>query len=276
MEWNHPAWSLSVEALFYLSFPFIGLRLCQISRRSLVLLMVALWPLTLIAWAVLAGVHPDGLDNWAATGEPPNSLWVMGFKFHPLLHLPQFVFGVALGRLYLTRPSTTAKPSAWVGYRLYLPALLILGVILALSDSIPCLLLHNGVLMPLFGLLIFGFATGNDGFIRLLSTPIILLLGEASYALYILHVPVMAYFRYFLGPPGGWAYREVTVVFYAVLVIGLSVVVFLWFEVPARAAIRRIFAARTPRASLAVADLPGTNGVRMAATPENLPAAAER
>jgi len=36
--WNYPAWSLSVEAFFYLCFPFIQMRIASMSRRAIQLL----------------------------------------------------------------------------------------------------------------------------------------------------------------------------------------------------------------------------------------------
>jgi len=54
-------------------------------------------------------------------------------------------------------------------------------------------------LIPIFGLLIYTLARGHGIIATLLSHPIFLLLGEASYALYILHWPLHAWLIKILG-----------------------------------------------------------------------------
>ena len=48
LSWNAVAWSLSVEALFYLLFPFLLLLLVRRSQPQLFLIAIAFW-LTLLA-----------------------------------------------------------------------------------------------------------------------------------------------------------------------------------------------------------------------------------
>ena len=49
----------------------------------------------------------------------------------------------------------------------------------------------NSALRPLNGLLLIGFALGGGPAARGLSTPVAVYLGKASYAMYILHVPML-------------------------------------------------------------------------------------
>jgi peptidoglycan/LPS O-acetylase OafA/YrhL len=51
-------------------------------------------------------------------------------------------------------------------------------------------LLANGLLVPLFAILIYSLAEGGGLLARLLSLPTLVLLGEANYGIYILQIPV--------------------------------------------------------------------------------------
>ncbi len=147
------------------------------------------------------------------------------WKFFPLLHLPQFIFGMALGRLFLTGPKMRVATSN---------AMLVAGAIgLALvfgaGASLPPWLRSDAVLVLLFSLVIFG---GAGGKVRALTTAPMLLLGEASYAMYILHMPIGWLWNWAIRPFG--LPELASFVGYFCLVIGASVVTYLCIERPAR------------------------------------------
>jgi peptidoglycan/LPS O-acetylase OafA/YrhL len=96
-----------------------------------------------------------------------------------VLRLPEFLIGVIAARESRTR--------AWAA----LPATLAILVALAISSSIPYVLLHHGLLDPLFVVLIVALASGGGLLGRVLSSGPFVALGEASYALYIVHVPLL-------------------------------------------------------------------------------------
>jgi peptidoglycan/LPS O-acetylase OafA/YrhL len=58
--------------------------------------------------------------------------------------------------------------------------------VLAHGDRVPYVFLHDGLLMPLFGLAILGLA-GTNVLSRVFGFLPFVLLGEASYCLYLLH-----------------------------------------------------------------------------------------
>ena len=97
-SWNLPGWSVSVEAFFYFCFP-VAVFLLTPARRpaQLLAVMVALW---LVSVAISCGylvALPDGVSE--ATHDS-SGRWITALKFNPLVRLPEFVFGVCLGRLY--------------------------------------------------------------------------------------------------------------------------------------------------------------------------------
>lgn len=86
---------------------------------------------------------------------------------------------------------------------------------------------------PLFALLILGITCSRNGFTRLLATPAFVFLGEISYSIYILQFPVHELCEKLLAgrlDEGGDLFFGV----YLVLLIGVSVVVYRYFEMPAK------------------------------------------
>jgi peptidoglycan/LPS O-acetylase OafA/YrhL len=84
----------------------------------------------------------------------------------------------------------------------------------------------NTALRPLNALLLVGLALGA----RALSTPLVVYLGKSSYAMYILHVPVLWWIS-------RWSPHMPAVV-YVALVILISAVVYRYFEEPANRYLR--------------------------------------
>ena len=104
-------------------------------------------------------------------------------------------------------------------------------------------LCHGGLLAPLWGLVIVRLADGVGPVARLLGSHPMVRLGEASYALYLVHSPLLGYqrlLRRFLAlrfPELGMAPALQLLLFLAVA-LGLSVLLFRRVEEPARRAIR--------------------------------------
>jgi peptidoglycan/LPS O-acetylase OafA/YrhL len=63
--------------------------------------------------------------------------------------------------------------------------------VLARASAISYPVLHNGLLAPLFALLIVSLAAGAGPLAWCLGTRPAMALGEASYSLYVLHVPLL-------------------------------------------------------------------------------------
>lgn len=191
LTWNYPGWSLSGEAFFYVSFPFIGYWLWKLERRGAMLgALVGLWVLSLAPPLVAVLIPVSGFGDIAAAGgvasggEP----WANLVSYDPLAGLPAFCAGVVLARLYRSVP----PGSRWFGRGDWLgvPALVALLVTLANADRLPLPLVHNGLLLPVYSALIFGLALGGGVVARLLSLSSLVFLGNASYAMYILHFPI--------------------------------------------------------------------------------------
>lgn len=231
LRWNPPAWSLSCELFFYLLFPALVRQVARLGPRGAIVLGAGAWLIGAALPLVYLALAPDGLAAPLITDEAP---WLNAVKLSPLARLPDFVVGVVAGQLFAT--------GRRVGAALGLGALL-LTLLVAGSGAVPSLVLHNGLLAPLFALFIAWLASSAGPLSRALSGRALGLLGESSYALYLLHVPLMmwamALTRTRALPP--------SVALVAVgLAIPLSVVAHLALERPARRWLRRRLGADSP------------------------------
>jgi peptidoglycan/LPS O-acetylase OafA/YrhL len=209
---NPPAWSLSNEMLFYLLFPAIW----GTTRHMSAVSALAITGAIVLSTAVLRGFLFDGDEG--------------GHNFRayfPLLNLPQFMWGMALGYLYLTAPQSRRAYS-----RLFLAGLGLLCSVCLLQSALGWMP-DSATLCVGFGLLIFGAAGMQGGLQKFLSAPFFVILGEASYGIYILHFPVWLWWNHYtkIAYQLGWP-SIIEFALYLLAVISSSVAVFVWIERP--------------------------------------------
>jgi peptidoglycan/LPS O-acetylase OafA/YrhL len=169
---NVPAWSLSVEAFFYLAFPLIIAGIRRLTTRGLGAWLLAMVVVS-VALAAFASVHvdPTHLDD--------DSVAVWLAYYFPPSRLPEFVVGMILGLLAKRRALPAVSWSAAI----------IIAAAAYLSVGIwPSTYGVSAVVVLPFGLLIVAAAqrdvAGIPGFLRH-RLPV--RLGEASYCFYLLH-----------------------------------------------------------------------------------------
>ncbi len=240
LRWNYAAWSLSVEAAFYAVFPAIGLRIARIPPRRMPLVMAGAW-LT----SVVLALGSEALAR--ATGYEDRSaglkLLLEVPKMNPLFRLPELVFGIALARWITHRWRAGAAPIPILAGA---AAAVVAVVVLSFASHFPDVLVHNALLVPAFGLLIASLADASLRGRAPLSSAVARRLGEASYALYVLHVPVLYWFMVlgFGGDARGVRLRHGAA--FLALVIGISLAAFTWIEEPLRRRLRRLGERRAP------------------------------
>ena len=220
VHWNTPAWSLSCEFFFYLCFPLLAFCL---RRRSGMAVTVA---------AAVAVAMPSVLASWHAP-----DYW------KPFSHLADFLLGIAAAGVF-DRISLGGSRRTLRGWWFYVPAVVGGAGIVAFPNLTAGWTTLTIALRPMNLALVVGLGLGGGLPARALSTRLARLLGDSSYSLYILHVPLLWWFSRF------WGHRALAMpAFYAaaylVLVVLASVAVFQFYEGPANRWIRDWVKART-------------------------------
>jgi len=226
--WNTPAWSLSCEAFFYLSFPAIFLFTRRMQRRSL---WAVLLGLTLVSVVVVLAI--DALKaHPLLPGTPFATTWGKFLSFHPATQIIVFFIGVVLGRLYVS------------GSRMRYPGLcLALSIVFLAALS----LLEYGdvrrdlLLVPAFALMIYSLAClPNQMSGKMVGFG--LLLGNASYGIYILQEPLWYLYCSVTGMARwGTTVSPLTLTIFLMLLVGVCVTIYTLFERPIEKAIKTRF-----------------------------------
>lgn len=218
-SWIVQAWTLSVEAFFYCCFPLLLMLLRRVSSRA------TLWSIAAASFLLNLALHTPTLHP----GIP--ATWLTTCIILPLLCLPEFLLGMALGAIFMRKRALTPDTASndWITFAGIVPC---------------CVLISAGVgtfltslaAISLFAWSIYRLADGRGWLTAALSSRIMLLLGGASYSIYLLQSLV----------------RETTKIFFtrlhpgldAVLspffLIGLSCLIFLFYEVPMRDIVRNL------------------------------------
>jgi len=208
--WNYPAWTLSAEAFFYLCFPFV---LPWMSRRDTRTLH---WfAFTLLAICSLGHTIVQGLANVDRTA--------FAWRFLPLavIRLPEFLLGIVLSLLFLRRDSFEHRT-----FRTYVAAIAALILL-----TLPIGQWVSLVIIP-FAILTHDLGFGTSFLARLLSTRVMILLGGASYSIYLLQYPVRCWTRtlFSLRPDTATLGQLLT----PLILVIVSIFVFLCWEEPWR------------------------------------------
>jgi peptidoglycan/LPS O-acetylase OafA/YrhL len=229
--WNTVAWTLSCECMLYLAFPWlIRIPLPQRPVR-LIALLLGLWIVGLIPHTLYVLLNPDhlaaGADRYTAT------YWVRLLKYTPPPYICTFLAGVTLGRLQ-SRLQVTASQR----FVLAAVSLAALGLIFYNAmPHLPYILLHGGLLMPLFAALTLGLS-GPHLLTSLFSIRPLVFLGQSTFCLYLLHFNVLMLLRSLhVADRLHLAVLDPWITYAAV--IALALLVHQYVETPARKAITR-------------------------------------
>jgi peptidoglycan/LPS O-acetylase OafA/YrhL len=223
---NDPGWSLSTEAFFYAAFPVIGVLLWRLRTRG--------------AWAWAAVLYMVG--NAVVLIFAWRHVELATLRYNPASHLYEFLLGILTARLHSIwqqAPSRNARLQRWAPWILAASAGIYLCAV-PWVHALPLQLLTHGFFSPVFCAALVALAAGNARIDKIFSMNWLVLLGEASYALYLIHVPILFMLRSRMEKQGGRLFCA-----YILMCVGLSVLSYLYIERPARRWIQQCWEVRS-------------------------------
>jgi peptidoglycan/LPS O-acetylase OafA/YrhL len=235
--WNTPGWSVSAEAFFYSLFPSLSARLKSRSARQLLgrasfFYLLALVPPLIVVAAESWGGSLLQAKVPAGSGGLDLYTWIVRFAgFSPIARLPEFLIGICVGYwLTSTRPTLSSSGATWA--EVGAVALLTSAWIAMGLNPHSKTWLDSGLLAPFFVLLLVALALGSGMLAKLLSKRPFQVLGDASYAMYILQEPVLIWWAKV--PMMGRLPTSLSVSLYVVTLILVSIACQRYIAEPAR------------------------------------------
>ncbi len=237
-SWNFVCWTLSVEALFYLVFPWVQVWLEGRSTR----LQLA-WIGFMLALCVAINTGSRSLGY--------NALGIYRFIPLPVVHLPEFFTGVGLGNYFLraraerkSRGLKSMVPGG--GLWTYCSAVLSIGLLTLPPNRWTSLVVVG------FALLVYGLAAESTALSRFLSTKLMILGGGISFSIYLMQMPVKSWVNLTLDHFHQDSTNLRLFLNFFILTL-ISLVLFKAVEDPARKLLRSVFARFEERRSAAAA-----------------------
>lgn len=224
--WNAPGWSLSVEAFFYLLFPFIAPPLMRRGFVAACAIGISCVGLTVAATQLIEPTTVNG--SW----------WLLRALSHfatawtPLLRLPEFVLGICAARVWQLRP----LPAQWRAPAATAATVALLAAAMS-TVSAPQGLRGTAAVSAASAVLISALASAPRSW---LGHPAMVRLGNASYSLYLFHATLNAYFlaiaNRLVSP--AWAGSWSAFAVFTVVAVGCALLIHDRVELPARQLLR--------------------------------------
>jgi len=238
--WNTVAWTLSCEAAFYFAFPWLIRLPWPRQPARLIALLLGIWALGLVPHTLYLWLNPDHLP--APADRYSTGVWIRTLKYTPLAYACIFLAGIVLAKLQTGLTLTRRQRALVAG-----ASLIVLAIFFATAVShVPYILMHGGLLVPLFAALTIGLS-GRNIFAAAFAWKPIEWLGQASYALFLLHFNFINLLRHYRVPERlHVAALDPWISYAAALLLAIAAMHFV--EKPARKAIlrRRSPAAQAP------------------------------
>lgn len=215
--WNGPAWSLSAEWFAYLAFPAYAALALRLRTR----------PWVIIALAAMLFIALDAFYRAQFGRVLPRAEDSLGI----LRIIPEFLYGIGL--YYLGQRWTPSTRTSVIG-ALAATATLLLFMQIGADDRI---------IVAAAGPFILSLALLAKARVRtFLSHPVALFAGEASFALYLVHIPILMVWRNaaqaFAGWPGDYRMGIGELAAMLVLTLAFAAAIHVFVERPGRRLLR--------------------------------------
>jgi len=183
---NFPGWSISVEFLFYLIFPWLYNYLYSKGNKSIWIIAVLIW----IGTQIFSNLY---INSPAYKG--PHTESHEFSHYFPLWHINEFLIGNIAGLFFV-------KNRKEKNYDL---AVVVFFIAIILSLIFIPLNFHNGLMAVFFVPVIYLISCNNGIITKVFALKPLEFLGEISYAIYIIHIPVLYIVRSVL-----WDYFQIS------------------------------------------------------------------
>jgi peptidoglycan/LPS O-acetylase OafA/YrhL len=252
------SWSLSTEFFFYVTYVALVLHIVRLKKISSLLITAGIMSAVVFAVLIYAADHRaeisafaalhmnDHFDNWE------HSVFRWFFYYSPYVRVFEFILGCLTAQIYARLADQKVSPRELVfGRYLLIGALLYLsGVALLYSFEpfgpvvaryVELLKLNYGCAVPIAAVIFCVTRYRTSAVAALLSTPLMVVLGDLSYSIYTVHTWTLRIFsRPQMSYQFGVALEAVVRIALAIaLTIILSVATYRLIEVPARAWLRK-------------------------------------
>ena len=182
LSFNSPSWSLAVEMFFYSIFPLAyNLFFKHFSLAQIAIPIIAFYITSQIAAQFL--IHPTWYSGY------PSPSHDLAYYF-PAVHLNEFFIGNLCGVYFLNHMKSRNYDLA---------ILLLLIALIAILNTELNVNIHNGLMAVVFAPLILCISANSGLLTKVSKHKALILLGEISYALYILQQPIHVWVSALMG-----------------------------------------------------------------------------
>ncbi len=227
--WNTVTWTLSCEVMLYLAFPWLMRLHWPRGTGNLLAMVLAFWVVGLIPHSIYILHNPDHLGHMA--DRYSGGYWINVLKYTPLPYVCTFLAGLTLGRLH-EAAKLEVRGRMIVGICGFIAAWF---VAYHLATRLPYIMIHGGLLTPVFAAIILGLA-GPSPLASVFSIRPLVAVGSSTYCLYLLHFNVFVLLHLHHVPERLGVARFDPWISYAFVIL-LAMSVRRWVEHPAQIAI---------------------------------------
>jgi peptidoglycan/LPS O-acetylase OafA/YrhL len=221
---NPPAWSLSVELFFYVLFPLLFNKYFKKKSTKKMIFQI------LFFWILSQTVYFICLNNQKILELIPESITF--FKRLPILHLNEFLIGMLGGSIFMKHFLNVKFNTDF-----FLITIAVILILILKFNSI--INLHNGALAIIYVVFLILLSINNGVISRLFKNKNLVLLGVVSYGIYILQAPFFSLISSY-SVKKYFHINDYSIIFFSrlFLLIIMSVLIYIFFEMPIRKKIR--------------------------------------
>lgn len=235
LAFNGPAWAMSALVFYYLLFPPVVTWFYKKGLKFAISFVTCFWLASQVAIHLL-------MTYWYP-GHLPFSHDFL--NYNPLFHLNAFLVGILGGmlfrRFWMRKEIDQQRNLFWLTASL---VVMILFVFFrgALQQNTPFRLIYNnGLIAPLYLLIIILLARDDTRVTKFLTRPFILMLGNISFSIYLMQSPMVRIYQRFLLARLEYHFpwtEDVHFYIYLALLLPASFLTYYLFEIPVQRYIR--------------------------------------